>query len=163
MSPSEIIVTKTDLSGKIRYANRTFYKFAGYTPEECIGVQHNIIRHPDMPRSVFKLFWDTIQKNNEIFAYVNNRSRNGDHYWVLAHVTPSHDANGKIIGYHSNRRAPNRNVLREHIEPLYADLNRIETEHAKPKEGLAAAEQHLRALLEERKMSFNELIFGLGV
>ena len=122
----EIIVTKTDLAGKMTYCNRTFLKLAGYEERECLGVQHNLIRHPEMPRSVFKLLWDTLQAGEEIFAYVNNRSKNGDHYWVFAHVTPSYGTEGQVIGYHSNRRVPNRAVIDEHIAPLYAKLLDIE-------------------------------------
>jgi len=163
LDPDDLIVTKTDLTGKIRYGNRTFYKFAGYSPSECIGTQHNIIRHPEMPRTVFKLLWDTLKSGDEIFAYVNNRSRNGDHYWVLAHVTPSWNEKGEIIGYHSNRRAPRQDVIREHIVPLYAALLQIENSGASPKDALAAGEKHVHELLASKGMSFNELMFALGI
>lgn len=163
MAPDEIIVTKTDPTGKIRYGNRTFFKFAGYEPSECLGVQHNIIRHPEMPRSVFKLFWDTIQSGEEIFAYVNNRSKNGDFYWVLAHVTPNRDTSGNILGFHSNRRAPNRAVLRDHIEPLYNQLLDVERRASSPKDGLAAGEKVIQELLHKNGVTFNQLMFSLGV
>jgi PAS domain S-box-containing protein len=98
----DIIVSKTDLEGKITYANRTFMEIAGFPDDKaCIGQPHNVIRHPDMPRAVFLLLWKTLQSDQEIFAYVINRALNGDHYWVLAHVTPSHDMNNNVIGYHS--------------------------------------------------------------
>ncbi|RED53792.1 PAS domain-containing protein [Aestuariispira insulae] len=160
---SEIIVTKTDLAGKMTYCNRTFLKLAGYEEKECLGVQHNLIRHPDMPRSVFKLLWDTLQAGQEIFAYVNNRSKNGDHYWVLAHVTPSFSANGEVLGYHSNRRVPNRAVIDEHIIPLYAQLLEIEKSHESPKEGMNNAVQTVMDLLQENRVGFNEFMFSLGV
>lgn len=163
LDPDELIVTKTDLTGKIRYGNRTFYKFAGYGPKDCIGAQHNIIRHPEMPRTVFKLLWDTISGGDEVFAYVNNRARNGDHYWVLAHVTPSRNDADEIVGYHSNRRAPNLAVIEEHIKPLYARLLEIERTGGSPKDALAAGEKLVHDLLAEKKMSFNELMFALGV
>ena len=163
MDPSEIIVTKTDLTGKLRYVNRTFCKFADYTPAQCIGQQHNIIRHPEMPRTVFKLLWDTIAGGDEIFAYVNNRSKNGDYYWVLAHVTPSRNSSGEIIGYHSNRRKPNGDTLKTHIEPLYDELLRLERSASSPKEGLAAGEKAVADLVAEKGMSFNEYMFALGV
>ncbi|UUX48820.1 PAS domain-containing protein [Nisaea acidiphila] len=163
LDPDELIVTKTDLSGKIRYGNRTFYKFAGYSPAECVGTQHNIIRHPAMPRTVFKLLWDTIKTGDEVFAYVNNRSKNGDNYWVFAHVTPSWNEAGKIVGYHSNRRAPNKTVIHEHIEPLYAALLEIERTSGSPKDALAAGERQVHELLQSKGMSFNELMFALGV
>ena len=94
--PDEIIVSKTDLKGAITYANRLFLSLADYTEQEVLDAPHSIVRHPEMPRCIFKLLWGTIQSGNEIFAYVMNRSKNGDHYWVLAHVTPSYDASGSM-------------------------------------------------------------------
>ena len=76
----DIIVSKTDLKGKITYANRVFSQVSGYTEPELIGQPHNLIRHPDMPRCVFKLLWDTVQDGREIFAYVVNLCKGGDHY-----------------------------------------------------------------------------------
>jgi len=136
---------------------------AGYDEKQCIGQQHNIIRHPEMPRCVFKLLWDTIKEGNEIFAYVNNRSSNGDNYWVLAHVTPSYDMAGNHIGYHSNRRPPNRTVLEQHIIPLYKELLQIEKSISSPKEGLEASHAKVVSLLKENGMGFNEFIFSMGV
>lgn len=159
----EIIVTKTDLSGKIVYGNNTFYKLAGYDEKDVLGQQHNIIRHPDMPRGVFKLLWDTLQKGDEIFAYVNNRSLNGDHYWVLAHVTPSFNSNGDIISYHSNRRAPDRNLIDEKIIPLYRDLLALEKAEASPKEGMNKSVEAVVSLLKQNDMNFNQFMFSLGM
>ena len=108
----EIIVSKTDTKGRIIYANEVFLRLAGFSEREIIGQPHSIIRHPAMPRCVFKLLWDTISSGKECFAYVLNRSKNGDHYWVLAHVTPTFDSKGTIVSYHSNRRNPRRDNLR---------------------------------------------------
>jgi len=118
---SEIIVSKTDVQGRITYVNDVFLSVSGYLEDEVIGKPHNVIRHPDMPRCVFKLLWDKIQAGQEIFAYVNNRAKNGDNYWVFAHITPSFDASHKIIGFHSNRRSPRREALAK-VTPLYAQL-----------------------------------------
>ncbi len=159
----EIIVSKTDLTGKLTYGNRTFYRMAGLSEKECLGEQHNIIRHPEMPRCVFDLLWSTIKDGKEIFAYVNNRSANGDNYWVLAHVTPSFDASGNITGYHSNRRNPNRQVIDNHIVPLYRDLLAIENAASSPKQGLKDGYTKVVGLLDDLKMGFNEFIFSLGV
>ena len=163
LSTDEIIVTKTDLDGKISYGNRTFYKFSGFDEGECLHSQHNIVRHPEMPRSVFKLFWDTLKSQNEIFAYVNNRSKNGDFYWVLAHVTPSFDGSGNATGYHSNRRAPNRQVLNQHIIPLYKKLLDVEKANPSPKAGMEEALGVIHNLLEKQKIGFNQFMFSLGV
>ena len=86
---NEIIVSKTDTRGRITYANDVFSRVSRFGVAELLGAPHSIIRHPDMPRCVFKLLWDTIQAKQEIFAYVVNMAKNGDHYWVFAHVTPS--------------------------------------------------------------------------
>src|SRR5262245_50009336 len=85
----DIIVSKTDLKGRLIYANRVFLDIADLTLKETIGQPHSLIRHPHMPRCIFKLLWERIQAGKELFAYVMNRSKNGDHYWVIAHVTPS--------------------------------------------------------------------------
>lgn len=154
------IVSKTDLKGRITYANKVFCQMAGYEEGELIGQPHSIIRHPDMPRAVFKLLWDTIQDGREVFAYVKNMSRTGDHYWVFAHVTPSFDASRNILGYHSNRRVPKRSAI-DALAPVYAELVRIENEHRNGKEGLAASHKHLMDTLSTLKVSYDEFVFSL--
>lgn len=118
----DLIVSKTDLKGRLTYVNEVFCKIAGYTEAELLGQPHSIIRHPDMPRAVFKLLWDTVLAGREIFAYVKNMAKNGDYYWVLAHVTPSYDEQHQIIGFHSNRRVPDRAIVANTIVPLYAEV-----------------------------------------
>lgn len=156
---SDIIVSKTDIKGRITYANKNFVEIAGYRMSEVIGAPHSIIRHPDMPRVIFKLLWDTLGEGRELFAYVKNMTKCGDHYWVLAHVTPSRDADGQVVGYHSNRRVPNRPRLDGVFVPLYAELSRIERGHANAKEGLAASSKHLADILSKRGTSYDEFVF----
>ncbi|MDF3810260.1 PAS domain S-box protein [Rhodopseudomonas sp. BAL398] len=158
---SELIVSKTDLKGRITYANRLFCKVAGYTEAELIGQPHSIIRHPDMPRAVFKLLWDTIETRREIFAYVKNMAHSGNHYWVFAHVTPSFAADGTLIGYHSNRRVPNRKILESAIIPLYAEVLRIESSHPNGKQALAAGYKALTDFVASQKVGYDELVFSL--
>ena len=158
----EIIVSKTDIRGRITYANDVFLRISDYEEAEVLGQPHSLIRHPDMPRSVFKLLWDTIQAGREIFAYVVNRSKHGDHYWVLAHVTPTFDAGGQIIGYHSNRRSVDRDALRQ-IEPLYRELRAIEQRYGYDgRAGLAAASEHLAAALAHAGRPYDEFVFSLS-
>ena len=156
----DIIVSKTDLKGRITYANPTFCRIAGYDEDELLGQPHSIIRHPDMPRCVFKLLWDTLEQRREIFAYVKNMARNGDFYWVFAHVTPSYGATGEVVGYHSNRRVPDRRVVAA-IEPLYAELLREEQSHRNGKDALAAGYRRLLDFVTTKNMSYDELIFAL--
>mgnify|MGYP005644196063 FL=1 len=154
----EIIVSKTDLKGRMTYTNDVFLKIAGFTERECFQQPHSMIRHPDMPRCIFKLLWDTLQNGQEIFAYVVNRARNGDHYWVLAHVTPSWDTSGNIIGYHSNRRAPDRQIVTESIIPLYAQLLAEEQKHSNSKEGMAASTGMVVDLLTQNNLEYDQFI-----
>lgn len=158
----EIIVSKTDLKGRLTYANKVFLDIAGYTEKECLGQPHSMIRHPDMPRCIFKLLWDTIQGGREIFAYVVNRAKNGDHYWVYAHVTPSFDAAGNVIGYHSNRRVPDRALVESAIVPLYAALRDEERRHANARQGLEASHAKILAMLEKKGVAYDEFIMTLG-
>lgn len=158
---NEIIVSKTDLKGRLTYVNDVFLKLASYTEKECLGEPHSKIRNPNMPRCIFKLLWDTIQDGREIFAYVVNRSANGDHYWVLAHVTPSRDATGNVIGYHSNRRVPDREILDNTIIPLYDNLLAEENKHANSKDGMAASMAMITALLRDSGKEYDEFISGL--
>ena len=157
----DIIVSKTDLKGKITYVNGTFLVIAGYTEEETLGQPHNFIRHPDMPRCIFKLLWQTLQTGNEVFAYVINQTKTGDHYWVLAHVTPSLDSNGQICGYHSNRRIPDPTVLNTDIKPLYRKLLEEEAKHTNIKEGMNASLKIITDQLAEADLTYDEFIFSL--
>lgn len=159
---NELIVSKTNLQGHMTYVNDVFLRISGYTEKECVGQPHSMIRHPDMPRAVFNLLWSTIQDGREIFAYVMNRCKNGDHYWVQAHVTPSRDGAGKLVGFHSNRRVPNRKVLEQHIQPLYNELLAIERSAGNRKEGLAASTKAVADLLDEKSMQYDEFITSLA-
>ena len=156
----EIIVSKTDLKGVITYANETFLKIAGYTEEEILGQPHNIIRHPDMPRCVFKLLWDTLEMKREIFAYVKNMAKNGDFYWVFAHVTPTFNEHGAVIGYHSNRRVPERHQV-ELFTAVYGQLLAEEQRHSDWREGMAAGGRMLENMIASKGMQYEEFIFSV--
>ncbi|WP_343561974.1 PAS domain-containing protein [Kiloniella sp. b19] len=158
---SETIVSKTDLKGRIIYANEPFIRISGYEEKELLGEPHRILRHPEMPRCVFKLLWDRVASGQEIFAYVVNRCKNNDFYWVFAHVTPSLNNEGKVTGYHSSRRLPDREVIRTTIEPLYEKLLGIEKSHSNAKEGMLAASAALTEILGEQGVSYDEFIFSL--
>lgn len=156
----EIIVSKTDSTGRITYANDVFLRVAGFQESEVLGQPHSIVRHPDMPRCVFKLLWDQIAAKREIFAYVKNMAKNGDYYWVFAHVTPSYDASGAVTGYHSNRRTPTRAAIQK-IEPLYRDLLAEEARHADRKRGMQAGFDKLVAALDHHKVTYDQFVFSL--
>ena len=157
----DIIVSKTDLKGRLVYTNRTFVDISGYTEKQLLGQPHSIIRHPDMPRSIFKLLWETLMNKEELFAYVVNLCKNGDHYWVLAHVTPSLNTSGECIGYHSSRRLPDRSIINNVITPMYKDLLAVERSTANRKDGMNKAFAQLDKTLTEKKVSYNEFILSL--
>lgn len=157
----DLIVSKTDTKGRITYANKTFCRMAGYDEAELIGRPHSIIRHPDMPRAVFKLLWDTLIEGREVFAYVKNLSRDGSYYWVFAHVTPSFDRNREITAFHSNRRVPDRRVLEQAIVPLYAAVLSEEQRHKNGKAALAAGYERLTRDLRSRDITYDSFIFSL--
>ena len=155
MKENDFIVSKTDLKGRITYVNRIFMDMADYTEAELLGKPHNIIRHPDMPKAVFKLLWDMVEDNKEIFAYVLNKTKNGDDYWVYANITPSFDEKGTKVGYYSVRRQPNREALAIVI-PLYKQMCSAETTG-----GMNAGTKILTDLLEEKGVEYNEFIISI--
>ena len=114
-----------------------------------------------MPRCVFKLLWDTIQSGKEIFAYVLNRAKNGDHYWVFAHVTPSYNEAGTLDGYHYNRRLPDPKIVQEKIAPIYKALLGEGSRHANSKQGMAAGHDMLVKTLQAQGVGYDEFIFSL--
>jgi PAS domain S-box-containing protein len=156
----ELIVSKTDPKGVITYANGVFLRVSAYEERDILGAPHNVIRHPDMPRAVFKLMWDTIAAGQEIFAYVLNLAGDGAHYWVFAHVTPSFDGQGRIVGYHSNRRVPDPRPLAA-VTPLYQRLRAEERRHQRSSEGLAASCDLLERTLVEQGLSYPEFVWSI--
>lgn len=102
-SPSANILSTTDLDGKITYINKDFIDVSGFTKDELIGQNHHIVRHPDMPPAVFKMFWTDLRAEKSWMGIVKNRCKNGDHYWVDAYATPI-KKNGRTKEYQSVRR-----------------------------------------------------------
>ena len=156
----EIIVSKTDLKGRVTYANDVFLRVSGFSPRELIGQPHSIIRHPAMPRCVFKLLWDTIESKKEIFAYVLNMAKNGDHYWVFAHVTPSFDSGGNVIGFHSNRRRPDAAQIGK-VKPLYDALLAEEDRFEDRKQGMESAFAKLTGMLRDKGVEYDQFVFSI--
>lgn len=152
---NDFIVSKTDLRGFITYGNALFIQMSGYNEEELLNQPHNILRHDDMPAVVFKLLWEQIAQGKEIFAYVKNRCKNGDFYWVFAHVTPSFDKDRKISNYHSVRRKPSQKAL-EIIKPLYATLLQKEKTG-----GIAASAAALNQILKDKGITYDEFILSI--
>jgi aerotaxis receptor len=116
-----LIVSSTDIKGIITYANRKFCEISGYSKEELTGKNHNIVRHPDMPKAAFKELWDTIQDGKEWMGIVKNLRKDGKYYWVYSHISPIYDNNGTLCGYTAARRPASANEVEECI-PLYKEM-----------------------------------------
>ena len=121
---NELIVSKTDLTGKITYANRVFMRVSNYTETQLLGKPHSLIRHDDMPRGVYYGMWKTIKAGNEFFGFVKNLTSDGNFYWVFANVTPDYQ-NQKMVGFYSVRRHPPRSALSD-VTDLYKKMRDIE-------------------------------------
>jgi len=144
LDPKKYIISETDAKGKITYANDYFMEVSGYSEEELIGKAHNIVRHPDMPKVVFKLLWETISQGKNINAVVKNMAKDGRYYWIFTEFEARTDNSGAILGYKADRKSISPHVL-EIIAELYAELLEIEQ-----KEGVEASEKYLIAFLKER-------------
>ena len=120
MNNGSILVTRTDLQGKILYANDEFLKISGYSRHEIIGKDHNIIRHPDMPPELFEDLWKTVKAMRPWAGVIKNRSKSGDFYWVHANIIPQFEK-GKLVGYLSVRYEPKKAEL-ELSQALYRDI-----------------------------------------
>ncbi|OGS90613.1 MAG: aerotaxis receptor Aer [Gallionellales bacterium GWA2_60_18] len=159
MREDDFIVSMTDTKGRITYGNRIFIEFSGYSEKELLGTQHNIIRHPDMPRAVFKLLWDKIQNKEECFAYVKNMAKDGSFYWVFTNVTPTFDLSGNITGYLSVRRKPKQSGIQT-VTGLYAAMLEAER-RAGPANAIATSSKILTDLLKEKSLSYDELVLAI--
>ncbi len=149
-----LLVTKTNIKGVITYANRAFMQTVKMNEKELIGKPHNLIRHPDMPRVIFKFLWQYLKSNKEINAYVKNLCSDGSYYWVFANVTPSY-VNGKVTGYHSARRKPKAESLKI-IIPLYKQLLEIEK-----KGSMKDSEKMLTDLLKDKGVEYEKFILSI--
>ncbi len=155
LEDEDFIVSKTDTSGKITYCNKIFMNITGMDEKQLLGKPHSVVRHPDMPKAIFKLLWEKIQNKEEIFAYVKNITNDGSFYWVLANVTPSYDNSGKIIGYYSVRRKPNPKAL-EIIKPLYTKMLQIQNSN-----GIDASMKYLINTLKDKGVSYDRFITNI--
>lgn len=159
MREDDFIISKTDLKGRITYCNRVFIEFAGYTESELLGAPHNIVRHPDMPRGVFKFLWDTLEKQTECFAFVKNMTKDGNFYWVLANVTPNFDAQGRCEGYFSVRRKPSRGAVAA-VGDLYRDML-AEEQRAGPRDACVASLDMLGNVLKQKGVSYEQFVLSI--
>jgi len=155
LNENDFIVSKTDTKGKITYCNEIFMEMASYDEKELLGINHNIIRHKDMPKVAFKIAWDLISNGKEFFGFVKNMTNKGNYYWVFANITPDYNSNGKIIGYTSVRRKAKQSAI-DIIFPIYQKLISLEQTG-----GMKASEEYLMDFLDSKGLTYDELILSL--
>ena len=154
LDPKKYIISETDAKGKITYCNDYFMEVSGYSEEELIGKAHSIVRHPDMPKVVFKLLWETISQGKNINAVVKNMAKDGRYYWIFTEFEAKTDKNDRIIGYRADRKSISPHVL-EIIAQLYAELLEIEK-----KDGVEASQEYLIEFLKDKgdDMEFSNIM-----
>lgn len=151
-----MIVTRTDTRGVIEYANQDFCDISGYSVNEVIGKAHSIVRHPDMPKVIFKLMWQRIKAGKDIFAVVKNLAKNGDYYWVTTKFSiRRHPFDNHIVGYIAHRQGADKELI-EAMSKLYVDLLSIEKDA-----GMEASEKYLFGFLESQGKTYDEYVEGL--
>jgi len=151
-SKKKFIVSKTDLKGKIIFTNKNFCEISGYTEAELVGTDHNILRHPDMPKAVFFLVWQNLLAGNKVSGVVKNLAKTGQYYWVIADFEAKKDSNGNVIALTAFRRAASQDVIDAAAE-LYETMLSIEKKH-----GMDKSLAYLDAFLEEKGVTYDEFI-----
>jgi aerotaxis receptor len=156
----EVIISRTDLKGVITYVNDTFAKISGYTPEELIGKPHNILRHPDMPKSAFKEMWETIQAGKTWEGYVKNMRKDRGYYWVYAVISGVYK-NDELVEYKSIR-SPVPRQKRIEMQRVYDEMRLKEGDRVRCVSYLPA-ELHakLKARADSEEKSVEQLIADL--
>ncbi len=153
---TQTIVSKSDLFGTIDYANEAFADVSGYEEYELVGKPHSLLRHPDMPKVLYKILWDNLKLGNPFQIILKNLAKSGRYYWVLSEFEYNKDNDGKVETYISRRNSVSNEVLEGHIIPLYKKLLQIEQAS-----GLKYSEKYMIGFLEEKGLSFSDYIFSL--
>jgi len=157
VSPKKTIVSRTDEKGIIKFVNDYFQEVAGYNEKELIGQPHNVIRHTDMPKIIFKHLWDELKQGKDVRAIIKNLAKDGRYYWVITNFHTLYDDDGKIIGYYARRKAVPQHVKEEVIK-LYKTLLALEEQG-----GMEASEKYLKQWLDEHNTTYSgyvESLFG---
>lgn len=155
----KFICSKTDAKGIITYVNPLFIEYSGYKESELLGQQHNILRHPDMPRVIFRLLWETLQSSREFNGYIKNLNKNGSFYWEFANIAPTFSYDNEFLGYYAIRRKPDSEKL-NYIKNIYVDLLDIE-QQSSTDEAIDNSLYKLNTLLNGREKGYDEFILTI--
>ena len=151
LDPARYIVSKTDPKGFITFGNIYFVKISGYSEQELIGSPHSIIRHPDMPKTIFKLMWSNIKAGKDFCGVIKNLAKDGRFYWTMTEFNSERDPKtNEIVSYTAYRKAPPRSAI-ETIEPIYKTM--LEKEKSG---GMELGLDFLNQILAQRRQSYDE-------
>jgi PAS domain S-box-containing protein len=153
---TQTIMSKTDLFGTIEYVNDVFTDVSGYEDAEIVSQPHNSIRHPDMPKAIFKLLWSNIKAGNQFHGIIKNLAKSGRYYWAITNFEYVKDAKGTITNYIAKRKSVPQEIITNSIEPLYKKILSVEQAS-----GEIAAEKYLIGYLEEIGLSYVDYITKL--
>ena len=154
LNPYKTIMSKTDQKGIIEYANDYFMEVSGYKEWELMGQPHNILRHPDMPKLVFKLLWERLNVAQPIYAIVKNLAKDGSFYWVIADFKTKIDDTGNITHFARRKAVPDD--VKAKIEKIYSNILEIEKSA-----GIEASDAYFKGLLEDAGINYDEFIVNL--
>jgi PAS domain S-box-containing protein len=149
LDPKKYIISSTDIKGIITDVNDYFEEISGYSRQELIGKPHSIIRHPDMPKVVFKLMWERLKSGHDILALVKNLAKDGRYYWIFTSFEPVKNDNQEVIGFQAHRKSAPKHTV-ETVADIYAKVLEVEK-----KEGIEASEKFLNDYLQERGEEIN--------
>lgn len=152
---SKVLLSKTDDKGNILYANEPFIDVCGYDDFELMGKPHSVLRHPDMPKVIFKMLWAELKAGNDFVAVIKNMSKTGRYYWISAEFKVIEDSHGQL-SYTSQQKSISNEIITKHIDPLYSKLNQIEKMR-----GTESSENYITGFLEERTKTYPEFISHL--
>ena len=153
---TKTIISTTDKFGNITDVNQTFVDVCGYTANALIGKPHNIIRHPDMPKIIFKITWDNILAGRNFHAIIKNLSKSGKYYWVITDFEVGRNIMNEVVSITARRRAIPDYVVTDHIEPLYQTLLKLEKIGDMP-----LSNRYFKGFLEKQGKSYIEYVMSI--
>ena len=142
----DLIVSKSDSRGNIIYTNPIFISISGYTQEELLKKPHSILRHPDMPKVIFKYLWENLHAGNDVIAYVKNLCKDGSYYWGLSTVATLNNPDGSFDNFTSIRE-PITQTAKKSISEFYANLLYIQNN-----EDMESSEEYFDNYLQQKNI-----------
>lgn len=147
------LMSRTNKHGHIMASNEAFQEVSGYTEAELYNQPHSLIRHPDMPKVVFKILWENLKGRQNFHAIIKNLSKSGKYYWVITNFEIIRNEKDEITAFVSYRKALPKSLINQHIAPLYERLLKIEKAN-----GMEVSERYFKGFLEDRKTTYDKFI-----